>query len=492
MRKPITIEFSEFAPDQEDFSLPAAVKSGFAAYPAVSGFDKAHAFATAQPISMTASVGAGSFVKPNGTPVTVVGTSTDILIEASATSVWTTATRAGSDYALAGGDFWEFVNFGGALYAAGSSATADPIQTYDLTAGTSFADVAGAPSARHLSVIRDFVVAGGTVDTTDGDKPSRVRWSAFQDGSSWTVSAVTQADYQDLDLLNPDVGSVRRIIGGEYGLVFCDRGIYRMQYVGSPLVFQFDNISPGLGTRYGNSVAQVGDVAYFWAEKGFYRVTAGGEVSPIGTQRVDNWIRDTYDLTAFGSFYGLPDPNGTRVMFVFSVLAGGASGIFYDYAIDKWGIFSEAGLFTANRTYFVYQSPTAGVRAIAFLQPSAATAGLQWLSPLTGASTMQITSAPVRVSEEKITIHRVRVIGRKIDETATLSIKAGADFAFGEDGFVGGLFVPEEREQTDLTSSAGTDSYACRLTGRDFEFAISGYHTIRGIQILEWNLSGQR
>jgi len=51
-----------------------------------------------------------------------------------------------------------------------------------------------------------------------------VQWSALGDESSWTNSATTQADYQDI----PDGGSIVGVTGGEFGLIFMDRAIHRM------------------------------------------------------------------------------------------------------------------------------------------------------------------------------------------------------------------------------------------------------------------------
>ncbi len=85
-----------------------------------------------------------------------------------------------------------------------------------------------APQARYVTVVRDFVVSGYINSSTV--YPNRVQWSALGDESSWANSATTQADFQDI----PDGGSVVGLTGGEYGLVFMDRSIHRMSYIGSP------------------------------------------------------------------------------------------------------------------------------------------------------------------------------------------------------------------------------------------------------------------
>lgn len=93
-----------------------------------------------------------------------------------------------------------------------------------------------------------------------------MQWSALGDESSWTASATTQADFQDI----PDGGSVVGLSGGEFGLVFLDRSIHRMAYVGTPLIFQFDNISRNLGCYEANSIIQYAGTTFFLSDDGFY------------------------------------------------------------------------------------------------------------------------------------------------------------------------------------------------------------------------------
>jgi hypothetical protein len=179
---------------------------------------------------------------------------------------------------------WRFTQFGNVIVAANGG---NRLQGYNLNTSATFQDLAvDAPASRYVTVVRDFVVSG----YVGSDFPNRVQWSALGDESSWANSATTQADFQDI----PDGGSVVGVTGGEFGLVFLDRAIHRMSYVGSPLVFQFDNISRNLGCYEANSIIQYGGTSFFLASDGFYACD-GQQVIPIGNEKVNRYFYSDAD-----------------------------------------------------------------------------------------------------------------------------------------------------------------------------------------------------
>ena len=150
---------------------------------------------------------------------------------------------------------WRFTQFGNVLIAANGG---NRLQGFNVNNASNFSDLAAdAPQSRYITIVRDFVVSGYVNESTI--RANRVQWSALGDETSWTNSATTQADFQDI----PDGGAVVGITGGEFGLVFMDRSIHRMTYVGSPLVFQFDNISRNQGCYEANSIIQYGGTSLF-------------------------------------------------------------------------------------------------------------------------------------------------------------------------------------------------------------------------------------
>ena len=222
---------------------------------------------------------------------------------------------------------WKFTQFGNVLIAANGTAK---LQGYNVNSSSLFADLAAdAPTARYVTVVRDFVVSGN-IQT---DYPNRVQWSALGDESSWTVSPTTQADFQDI----PDGGSVVGITGGEYGLVFMDRSIHRMSYVGSPLVFQFDNISRNLGCYEPNSIIQYGGTSFFLADDGFYACD-GQNIIPIGNEKVNRYFFDDVDQGILYKMSAAVDPTKKLIIWAYASQSSATADklIIYNFLTQKW------------------------------------------------------------------------------------------------------------------------------------------------------------
>ena len=176
--------------------------------------------------------------------------------------------------------FWEFQQFGNSVIASNFD---DTPQTMTL-GGSTFADLTGTPPRfRHIGVGRGFLIVGNTFDSSDGNIPYRIRWPGIGTITSWTVSAATQADFQDLDSV---FGWVQSIVGGEIIYVFQERAVWRMVYVGSPTVFDIVRIEDARGVFAPRATISVGGVVFYLADDGFYGL-AGGQSIPIGVGKID-------------------------------------------------------------------------------------------------------------------------------------------------------------------------------------------------------------
>jgi len=197
---------------------------------------------------------------------------------------------------------WKFTQFGNTLVAANGANT---LQAYDLTTTGNFAVLdSGAPAAKFVTVVRDFVVTAWQPNNN-----ARVQWSGINDPTTWSSSAVTQSDFQDV----PDGGQIQGITGGEFGLVLLERSLFRMSYIGSPLVFQFDNISRNLGCYEPNSVIQWQGITYFLGDDGFYACD-GQQVVGIGAEKVDRFFFNDADEGSFPEMSAAVDPIRNLIM----------------------------------------------------------------------------------------------------------------------------------------------------------------------------------
>ena len=211
------------------------------------------------------------------------------------------------------------------------------LQSFVMGTSTLFGDLsASAPIAKYITVVRDFVVCAYTNESSV-NYPYRVRWSALANETDWTEDVNTQADYQDI----PDGGHITGIRGGEFGLVFLEKSIHRMTYVGTPFIFQFDNISRGKGCIAGGSIAQVMGLSFFLAEDGFY-MCDGQTIKAIGDEKVDRYFFTDADETDFANMSAAADSIRKLVMWNYKATDATRKLIIYNYATGKW-TYGEAG-----------------------------------------------------------------------------------------------------------------------------------------------------
>jgi hypothetical protein len=242
------------------------------------------------------------------------------------------ATRlVGGAYLTAADDYWEFVNWGSTVI--GVNGFADAPQRISLGAAN-FADLSVGVKARHITTMRDFVVMGNISDSATN--VYRVRWSAINNPLSWTPDAATLADFQDLP---SEGGPVQKLLGGEYGVVMQQRSIWRMQFIGSPLVFQFDRIHNAIGAYVPQGAIRYQNLVFFLAEDGFYSFD-GTNLDPIGRGKVDRFFFDALNTTYFLRINAAIDPTNKLVMWAFpsaSTVGGNPDSILaYSWAFKRW------------------------------------------------------------------------------------------------------------------------------------------------------------
>ncbi len=139
-------------------------------------------------------------------------------------------------------------------------------------------------------------------------------------------TATSQSDYQ----LIPDGGDITQVVGGEFGIVFLEKAIVRMSYIGTPLIFQFDTISRNVGCIEGNSVAQYSGTAYFLSDDGFY-ATNGQTLTGIGSEKVDRYFFNNANIADIDSISAAVDPERNLVIWNYGNISGGRSLLIYNF-----------------------------------------------------------------------------------------------------------------------------------------------------------------
>lgn len=240
---------------------------------------------------------------------------------------------------------WEFAQYGNRIMATNF---ADAIQSFVLGSSSAFADLAAAaPKARHIDVIRSFVVTGNTTDASDGDVPERVWWSAIENPASWpTVGSdaakAVQSDQQDLV---GSYGGVQRVVGGpDYGVVFQERAIWRMDYAGGDVFWQFTPVETNRGCLIPGSAIRVGRIIFYCSEDGWYAFDGSGSTA-IGFERIDRTFFGDLDGDYLHRVTAAIDPRSQCVCWLYPG-DGHSEGtpnrmLRYHYALDRWSLEDE-------------------------------------------------------------------------------------------------------------------------------------------------------
>ena len=238
-----------------------------------------------------------------------------------------TLTQVNTGLTTGANDRVRFTQFGKSVIICNN---AEKLKSWVLGTSTTFAEVAAtAPIAKFITVVRDFVVCANTLETTQ--QQYRVRWSAINNETDWTEDVNTQSDYQDI----PDGGQIMGIRGGEFGLVLLERSIHRMSYVGTPFIFQFDNISRNKGCMVSGSVAQYQGITFFLSDDGFY-MCDGQQVVPIGAEKVDRFFLADASETDYPNMSAAIDPVRKLVIWNYKSVDATRKLMIYNFATKKW------------------------------------------------------------------------------------------------------------------------------------------------------------
>ena len=270
------INFSPWLPDIADFQTNAS-SDVLNVVPSSTGFKPFMGFAAVTSAITSRPQGAATFRSVAGTIYNFCGDATKLYKMASNGLSWLDVTRTvGGAYGTAIDGWWDFSQFGDYVVATNN---VDAVQVFQMDVSSNFSALGGTPPvSAFTTIIRDFSVLA-----RQSTANNKVKWSAINNVSDWVTSSTTMSDSQTF----PDGGSIMGIVGGEYGIVFLERAIYRMSFEGPPTVFRFDKISTVLGCRAERSIASYENLVFFLSDNGFQMVQGGSTIVPIGAEKND-------------------------------------------------------------------------------------------------------------------------------------------------------------------------------------------------------------
>ncbi len=326
------LPWGEYKPDVADY-LGAATRNVQNVLPRGDGYGPFPDFAILSQALPAACRGGFYALKSDGSVAVFAGTLNKLYLADNTDYSWDDVSLGGAAYGDLSADAqWQFAQTGELVWATQGN---DVLQVFDLGTPATFVDGLGSPpQAAYISVVGSFLVLSGLADF-----PFRIQWSglnSFNAADSWT-SGVNSSDYQDFS----DGGIVRGVAGGEFGTIFQDQAIRRMSYIpGSPLIFQIERVTEGLGLFAPYSIVRAGSLIFFHSAQGFYKIAPGGFPEQIGRERVDRTFFDDLDKNELRMFIGCSDPRSTRAFWAYKSTSG-VTGLYdkiigIDYTLDRW------------------------------------------------------------------------------------------------------------------------------------------------------------
>jgi len=243
---------------------------------------------------------------------------------------------------------WELTQFGNVCYGTNYL---DPLQARDLfgTLGSTpekFTNITAAPQAAHLAIISQQLVLGDLIDPVEGAKPARVQWSAVGNPQSWPtpgtdLAASVLSDRQDLE---GPYGRVQRIIGGgDGGIIFQERAVWRMDFTGGDVIYNFQKVEDGRGLLTPGLVISLGNRRILYlAEDGLNVLTAGSGSDPIAQDSVSPFLLRDISEPFLSRSWAAADPDRPIVYFLY-VDTTSTTGIpnkllVWNWALDRFAL----------------------------------------------------------------------------------------------------------------------------------------------------------
>lgn len=249
---------------------------------------------------------------------------------------------------------WILDNWGQILL---SSPIGKPIFYWDPISGLTQASIIPeAPSVNDgffVAMPQRQIVAWGTTFNGIQD-PLLIRWCDVENFNSWIALPANQAGSYRLPKGSKVVGCIQ---GPQQGLVWTDLGVWAMQYVGPPYVYQFNEIGNGCGLISRKAAASVNGIVYWMSQSQFFRLSGTG----VEIIRCPIWdvIFQDIDLNYSSRIRIAPNSMFGEISWHYPTI--GSNGtvtkyVKYNFILDQWDFGSNVGNVSPARTAWINQS----------------------------------------------------------------------------------------------------------------------------------------
>ena len=224
---------------------------------------------------------------------------------------------------------WSITQFGDATLMANGS---DVIQR-SLTGA--FAAISSAPKAQIVFSVNAFVMA---LNVDDGiEKTDGWHCCASFDDTDWTESIATQSASGRLVATPGALTAGARL--GDYAVAYKERSIYLGQYVGAPVVWDWQLVAGGEAGCVGkNAICDIGSAHFFVGPENFW-LFDGVRPVPIGDGAVRKWFIENSNPAFLYKTQCTFDRNQNRVWVFFPSVSSQECdmALVYHVLSKKWG-----------------------------------------------------------------------------------------------------------------------------------------------------------
>jgi len=151
-----------------------------------------------------------------------------------------------------------------------------PIYQWDPTSGNTTASVINEAPIVNAGIVvampQRQIIAWGSTETGIQD-PLLIRWCDVDNFNSWTTTATNQAGSFRIPKGSKIVQAIQ---AAQQTLIWTDLGLWSMQYVGLPYVYQFNEIGTGCGLIGRKAAAAMSGIVYWMGQSQFYMLAGSG------------------------------------------------------------------------------------------------------------------------------------------------------------------------------------------------------------------------
>ena len=226
-----------------------------------------------------------------------------------------------------------------------------------MTEGTHVRKLAtsGIPKGRYVAVFFDHVVVGAPIYNSV-KKPWEIMWSDLHDYSNWTPGSDSEADSYictEMQTGEEKVAGITGMINHKHMLlIFTERAVYAMRYVGLPRVVRVEPVILGFGNGLPYAVGTIDDKVAFidTNHRQFYMIDVARSFQPqaFGDPIVDYFFDDlstTYDYSTRTYFYRDFEKNEAVWTYVSKASTTGAydKAVAYNFSNNTWTVRDAVG-----------------------------------------------------------------------------------------------------------------------------------------------------